>query len=515
MKLLAAILSCCLFSLLPCHSGEDARQAPLHVFHHENVLGTSLELKIGAASGTGAEEAGAAALAEIDRLARILSSYDPASEFSAWAKTSGQAVRVSPELFEVLGLFDQWRERTGGALDASAEAIGRLWKNAAAEKRLPAETEIAAAVKSARQPHWRLDLKNRTATHLDHVPLVLNSFTKSYIASRAADAVLARPQIRAVVVNIGGDIVVRGALTEPVDITSPKADAENDRPLARIAVNNRTVATSGSYRRGVEIAGHRYSHIVDPRSGRPVDHILSATVISENAAQAGALATALCVLPADEGLKLAGSIAGVECLLITRDGTRHASRGWAAYEAPRLQLAAAGEAAGWLAPAAGAIDAARWDAAMELVVSLELARMEGQRYKRPYVAVWIEDKDKFPVRTLALWIAKPKWLPDLKSWMHSEKLRALTEGNDLSASVSSATRSPGKYTLKWDGKDDHGHPVKPGKYTVFIEAAREHGTHQVMKQEMDFSGQPQRLELKGNIEVSAATLDYRRKADAR
>src|SRR5205085_11695168 len=101
-----------------------------------------------------------------------------------------------------------------------------------------------------------------------------------------------------------------------------------------------------------------------------------------------------------------------------------------------------------------------------LIVSLELARIEGQRAKRPYVAVWIEDQEKLPVRTLALWFAKPKWLPDLKSWTHSDKLRAQADGTDITRSVSSATRSPGKYTLKWDGKDDKGAFVKPGKYTV-------------------------------------------------
>jgi len=220
-----------------------------------------------------------------------------------------------------------------------------------------------------------------------------------------------------------------------------------------------------------------------------------------------------------ESLRLAATVPGAECLLITKDGRRLTSKGWSQLEAPRVQVAALGELTGLLAAAPGANPAAnppagaKWDASFELVVSLELAHIEGQRAKRPYVAVWIEDQDKFPVRTLALWFAKPKWLPDLKSWSHSEKLRALTEGNDLASSVSSATRSSGKYTLKWDGKDDKGQPVKPGKYTVFVEAAREHGTHQVMKQEIDFNGQPQQFPLKANIEVTAASLDYRRKAD--
>ena len=87
----------------------------LYVFHYENVLGTSLELKVVATSEAQSEKAEEAALAEIDREAHILSSWDPQSEFSNWFRTKNQPVHVSPELFEVFSLFDKWRGMTGGA----------------------------------------------------------------------------------------------------------------------------------------------------------------------------------------------------------------------------------------------------------------------------------------------------------------------------------------------------------------------------------------------------------------
>ena len=86
----------------------------------------------------------------------------------------------------------------------------------------------------------------------------------------------------------------------------------------------------------------------------------------------------------------------------------------------------------------------------------------------------------------------------------------MAEGGDLTASISSATRSPGKYTLKWDGKDNQGKPVKAAQYFVNIEAAREHGTYQMMRQEMDFSGTPKEIHIPGNTEIASATLDYRK-----
>ena len=65
------------------------------------------------------------------------------------------------------------------------------------------------------------------------------------------------------------------------------------------------------------------------------------------------------------------------------------------------------------------------------------------------------------------------------------------------------------------GLDESGAPVPPGEYTICLEVAREHGTHQIMRTDMDFNGAPQKTDLKANIEVSAATIDYHRKADAR
>ena len=307
----STILLIAILLLAPCHGGtspvstqNNSTQDKLYVSHYENVLGTSLELKIVAASPAQSDKAEQAVLAEIDREAHILSSWDPDSEFSRWFRTMNQPVHISPELFEVLNLFDRWRERTGGALDASAETITRVWKNAAAQKRLPAESELCAAVFSVKRVHWKLDPAHQMATHTSDAPLALNSFVKSYIAGRAADAALGVPGVRATFVNIGGDLVIRGEWSEHVDISDPKSDAENGAPIARLVLRNQTVATSGDYRRGVEIQGQHYSHIVDPRTGMLADEIISSTVVAPTPADAGALATALSVLTPEESERL-------------------------------------------------------------------------------------------------------------------------------------------------------------------------------------------------------------------
>ena len=466
--------------------------ARLYTFHHENVLGTSLEFKALAADEAAAQRAERAALDEIDRLNKILSGYDAESEFSRWARTHGGAVRVSPELFAVLGQFDAWQTRTNGALDAAAETVTRVWKQAAREQRVPTSQELASAVALVKQPHWRLDVASRTATHLSDAPLMLNSFAKSYIVDKAAGAAMATGALKGVVVNIGGDLVARGDWNEPVRVADPRADGENGPALAELTLRDRAVATSGGYRRGVTIAGKHYSHIVDPRTGRPADEILSATVAARDAATAGALATAFAVLPLNESVRLAQAVAAdVDYLMVDRSGRRVTSPRWAG-------LAAAAQPGTALATG-------------EVAIELELARISDGRYRRPYVAVWVEDKDKFPLRTVALWLEKTRWLPDLKSWYHSDRMRSMAEGKDITGSVSSATRPPGKYTLRWDGKDQAGSLVKPGKYTICIEAAREHGTYQVIRQEIDFGGASKQFTLPGGTEIATIAVDYRKK----
>ncbi len=468
--------------------------------HYDQVLGTSLDLTIRASSETAATQAESAVLAQFDHDAKILSSYDPDSEFSRWFRTQGVATRVSPELLTILSLFDRWRDRTGGALDASAENVSRVWRAAEARQEMPAPAALQAAIAGVRQSHWHLDTAAGTATHTSTIPLALNSFTKSYIVDRAARAALAVAGVDAVVVNVGGDLVARGTWTEIVGVTDPRHNADNALPLTQVAVRDRAVATSGSYRRGFDIGGRHYSHIVDPRTGEPTSQIASATVVAPDAVDAGALATALCVLAPEDGEALALQVPDAEFLLVLQDGRQIASPGWKTMAvtrrapltlpSPMKTVYAAGQT---------------WDTSFELTVTVELARTLG---RRPYLAVWIEDKDRFPIRTLALWFDKSRYLPELRTWYRNDRLRAMAEGTQIVDSVSSATRSPGRYTFTWDGKDGRGTLVAPGTYTINVEVTREHGTYQLMRQDMDFSGTARHVDLAPNTEVAAASLDY-------
>ncbi len=473
----------------------------VYVSNYENVLGTSLELKISAGSDGQAVKAEVAALAEVDRLNKILSGYDESSEFMRWMKAEEKPVKVSAELYEVLAMFEQWRIQSNGALNASAETISKVWRNAAKQNRLPTSDEINVAVIAVRQQNYVLDPVNHTALRASNAPLILNSFAKSYIMNKACNVAMATPGVMGLVINIGGDIVVRGNYTEQVQVSNPKADAENDPPVATLAINNKTIATSGNYRRGELIGGKWYSHIVDPRTGQPASGVISASVIADKPEDAGALATVLNVLSPEEGKALVATIPGAEYMLITADGRTIESDGW-----KKLKIASPPSSAKTIA---SIFKDKLWDTKYELAINLELASLEGIRVHRPYVAVWVLDADKKPVRQISLWYNKPKYLDEMRSWYATFYEKFTAADNNIS-STTSATRSAGKYTLKWDGKDDKGDLVKQGTYNIYIEVAREHGTYQLMSQAITVN-KSQHVDLGSNTEVSSASLDFRKK----
>ncbi len=473
----------------------------LFVSSFENVLGTSFELKVMSLSESQADEAENIALKEIDRLSAILSTYDPSSEFSQWQKTHGVAVKLSPELFEVLSLFEKWGKTTNGALDPAAGEAIRLWKNAEKNQKVPTEKELSAAVNLVKQPHWQLDPENNTAIHLSSVPLVLNSFVKSYIINKVAQKVMEVEGLNAAVVNIGGDMVIVGDRKELVAISNPRASAENDLPITNLEIAGKAIATSGDYRRGYSINGKWFSHIVDPRTALPVSGIISATVVSNSAVDAGAMATAFNIVSLEEARQMAAAIPGTEYLIINADGARIESEGWKDMEKKIVPVKTT-------VSKVADPNQKSWKTDYEVAINLELMRFEG-RSRRPFVAVWVEDSKQQTVRTVALWFNKPRWLPDLKEWFHKNKDTYINGSTDV-YSISSATRAAGAYTLKWDGKNEKGEYVKQDNYTIYIEVAREHGTYQLIKQEVSCKNKAVQFTLPSNTEVNSASIEYRK-----
>jgi FAD:protein FMN transferase len=99
---------------------------------------------------------------------------------------------------------------------------------------------------------------------------------------------------------------------------------------------------------------------------------------------------------------------------------------------------------------------------------------DAKRVERPFVAIWVEDSDGKPVRTVTVWGNQRKWLKELSSWWSFAK-----DQQQLISNTTRATRPAGKYQVVWDGLGDDGKPVSKGTYTLVLEVSREFGSHEI------------------------------------
>jgi FAD:protein FMN transferase len=486
-------------------------------FHRDPVLGTSMDLIVVIGSEDKAQAFEAAVLAEIDRVAKIISTYDPASEVSHLTVTDGPKP-ASRELLDVLGDYDTWRIRSGGAYNGQLGALIQTWKDAEKAGKVPDDATLAQRVREISQPAWRADPIGGKVTRLTDTPFNLNSLGKGFIIDKALAAARAKvPEAIGAMLDIGGDVKVWGsaAATTPgpgkkdpwqIGVADPFHPQDNAPPLTAVLLTDQYIATSGSYERFYTIGGKRYSHIFDPRTGKPVEGIASATVVAKDGATANALATTLCVLPPPTSLTLIRNTPGAECLIITADGKQVRSPGFAKLEVPHGSVgdAAAAGAGGNSGGGGNAAGGGGWLAGYEVDIELSIkAQPAAKKYHRPYVAVWVEDAGGKPVRMLCVWGNAPKYWPTLGSFWQYGKTQAAEV-----KTISRATRQPGQYSLAWDGKDDAGKPAAQGTYTIRIEATREGGGHMVAQAKLDCLGKPATATIAAGPELDDTKLTY-------
>lgn len=150
----------------------------------------------------------------------------------------------------------------------------------------------------------------------------------------------------------------------------------------------------------------------------------------------------------------------------------------------------------------------------DLVVAFTFAPQDGGRALNPFIAVWIEDLQGASLRTLYLSFLPGKglrWLPELRRWYQADQVRQITGGVDLLATVSSATRLPGAYTVAWDGLGDDGTPLAAGEYVLCVEAAREHGPYSLVKGKMNVTADMAAVKLPDNSELTGLSASVKSK----
>ncbi len=246
----------------------------------------------------------------LDRVNREMSTYLPDSELSMInAARSGSRTPVSPSLMHVLHAASRISRLTQGAFDVTIGPVVNLW-GFGPDQDFTVPTDEQVRLASALVGYEKLQLDPSALTlnkaH-DGIYIDLSAIAKGYGVDRVAEY-LDGLQLGNYLVEIGGEIRARGVNSAQVPwrigIEQPIAGQRGVRRAIRL--DNMAMATSGDYRNFFEHERNRYSHTIDPRSGRPVSHELaSVTVLHPSAMLADAWATGLLALGPDEGFALA------------------------------------------------------------------------------------------------------------------------------------------------------------------------------------------------------------------
>ena len=237
--------------------------------------------------------------------------YDPESVISDFNQLPpGEPLEVDWDFAYVLTAALALGEATGGAYDVSVSALSDLWGfGPDGPTRLPTQGDIDLALSQVGVSHLEWQPETRTlAKRVPNLKLDFSSLAKGYAVDLAADA-LDELGLEHYMLEVGGEVRVRGQSPRGGDW---RIAVERPDPTARgsvqtaLSVSDTGIATSGDYRNFFESEGRRYSHLIDPQSGYPIQHdVVSVTVVHGSAMMADAWATALIVLGSEEAMALA------------------------------------------------------------------------------------------------------------------------------------------------------------------------------------------------------------------
>ncbi len=282
------------------------------------LMGTLAVIRVEADDEPTAAAAVQSAWAALDEVDSLMSTWREDSDLAQVNRDAAAGpVSVAAATATVLDGALAMAAASGGAFDPTVLPLMRLWGLRDGPRRLPAAAEVDAVLSRTGYELVALDKAARVRFRQPGPALDFGGIAKGH-ALDAARAALAAAGVRRGAVDLGGSVLLLGrTAADSVDIASPD---EGCGTVARVPAVDGVVATSGQYERFVEIDGRRYGHILDPRTGYPVERAGSVTVLGPDGMTADALATAMFVLGPDEGAALASRWPDVRWWFVGPDG---------------------------------------------------------------------------------------------------------------------------------------------------------------------------------------------------
>jgi len=295
-------------------------------------MGTVFELTIYAADKYIAEKTLNDVFQEINRLDYLMSNYKKESVLSELNKNaSTEPADCNKELANVIEQSLRYSEITDGAFDITIGPLMKKWGFFKKQGRIPGKEELESILESV--SYKNIIIEEKAIKSLSNDPITvktvhfknagtqidLGGIGKGYAVDMAAK-VLKQNGISSALINFAGNIYTFG--TPPgkdswvIGLQHPR---ESEGLLGTFEIKDKAVSTSGDYEKFFTIEGKRYSHIIDPRTGKPVEGIVSVTIVTDNATRADALSTGVFVLGLEKGMALIEKLPDVEGIIIYED----------------------------------------------------------------------------------------------------------------------------------------------------------------------------------------------------
>jgi FAD:protein FMN transferase len=261
----------------------------------------------------------------------LMSNYRAMSELSmANRSAGGDPVRVSPQFMYVLEKARQYWRLSGGAFDPTIGPLVGAWGFYGETGRIPPSRELDSLRSLVNFAAVEVDTRARTV-RLPRAGMKLDfgGIAKGY-ALDLARAALGSPVVSGAMIDLGGNVLVFGRPPSGdrwrIGIRHPCGEGRRDRTLGVVAVDSGAVATSGDYEHFYMIGGRRYSHLIDPRTGRPARGVIAATAVGPRGEWSDGLSAALFLAGPERGLRLADSLPDVGALYVLDSGDRVIAR---------------------------------------------------------------------------------------------------------------------------------------------------------------------------------------------
>ncbi len=332
-------LALAMAALAACASVAQPRLATLR----GPTMGTTWSVKLVVPRGYRVDDLQRGIQHEVDAVVAQMSTYEPDSDLSRYNRApAGTWQSVPAEFFTVLDYALSIARASGGAYDPTVGPLVNLWGfgPGAHLHRVPADAAIAAARAQVGYARIQVDRATRRVLQPGGVTLDLSAVAKGFGTDQIA-RYLDRQGVKAYLIDISGELRAHGRRPDGSDwqvgIEKPGAAAgavDAVEQIARIVrLREQAIATSGDYRHFFEDGGRFYSHHIDPRTGRPVEHrIASVTTIADDCMHADAIGTTLIVLGEEAGLAFAREHR-LAVLMLVHDGERFVERTTPAFDA--------------------------------------------------------------------------------------------------------------------------------------------------------------------------------------